>query len=141
MLPVHAETVRLFLHILGATVWVGGQIVLGGLVPVVRAVGGRDTVSAVARRFQWVAWPGFALLLVTGVWNLVAIHASDQSSQYLTTLFVKLLLVAVSGVAAALHIVVARRRPALGGALAGIALLAALAATFLGVLLAGPQPV
>lgn len=36
MLPVHAATVRLFLHVLGATVWVGGQIALAGIVPVVR---------------------------------------------------------------------------------------------------------
>jgi putative copper export protein len=135
VLPVHAASVRLFLHILGATVWVGGQIALAAVVPVVRAHGGRDAARAVARRFQLVAWPAFALLLVTGVWNLFAVHASDQSSQYLTTLFVKLLLVGLSAAAAAAHIVVARRNPAVGGALAGIALLAALGALFYGVLL------
>ena len=135
MLPVHAASVRLFLHILGATVWVGGQIALAAVVPVVRAHGGRDAARAVARRFQLVAWPAFALLIVTGVWNLFAIHAADQSSEYLTTLFVKLLLVGVSGACAAAHIVVTRRNPAVGGALAALALLAALAALFLGVLL------
>ena len=76
-----------------------------------------------------------ALLLATGVWNLFAEKVGDASGSYLTTLFVKLLLVGVSGAAAAGHIVVARRRPALGGALAGVALLAALGATFLGLLL------
>jgi putative copper export protein len=135
VLPVHAATVRLFLHILGATVWVGGQIALAAVVPVVRAGGGRDAARAVARRFQLVAWPAFALLLVTGVWNLFAVHASDQSSQYLTTLLAKLLLVGVSAAAAAGHIVVTRRNPAVGGALAGVALLAALGALFYGVLL------
>ena len=136
MLPVHLSTVRLFLHIFGATVWVGGQIVLAAMVPVVRRIGGADAARAVARRFQQVAWPAFALLIVTGVWNLFAVHAGDQSSAYLTTLFVKLLLVAVSGIGAALHTVYAKRNPALGGALAGLGLLAALAATFAGVLLA-----
>ncbi len=135
MLPIHVTTVRLFLHVLGATVWVGGQIALAAVVPVVRRLGGPDTVRAAARRFQQVAWPAFALLVVTGIWNLFAEKAADQSSQYLTTLFVKLLLVGVSGAAAAGHIVIARRRPALGGALAGVALLAALGATFLGLLL------
>jgi putative copper export protein len=135
VLPVHAATVRLFLHILGATVWVGGQIALAALVPIVRAHGGRDAARAVARRFQFVAWPAFLLLVVTGVWNLFAVHASDQSSEYLTTLLVKLLLVGLSAAAAAGHIVVTRRNPAVGGALAGIALLAAVAALFLGVLL------
>ena len=135
MLPVHVATIRLFLHVLGATVWVGGQIALGAVVPVVRKVAGVDAVRATARRFQQVAWPAFALLLGTGVWNLFAVKVGDASSSYLTTLFVKLLLVGISGAAAASHIVLARRRPALGGAMAGIALLAALGATFLGLLL------
>jgi putative copper export protein len=135
VLPIHASSVRLFLHILGATVWVGGQIALAAVVPVVRAHGGRDAARAVARRFQLVAWPAFALLLVTGIWNLFAVHAGDQSSQYLTTLFVKLLLVGLSAACAAAHIVVTRHNPAVGGALAGIALLAALGALFYGVLL------
>jgi len=136
VLPVHAETIRLFLHILGASVWVGGQVVLAGVVPVVRKFGGIETARAVARRFQLIAWPAFVLLLVTGVWNLFAVNVSEQSGSYLTTLMVKLLLVAVSGICAAGHIVVVRRQPALGGMLAGLALLAALAATFVGVLLA-----
>lgn len=136
MLPVHVTTIRLFLHILGATVWVGGQIVLAGLVPVVRRTGGTDATRAVARQFQFIAWPAFVLLLATGVWNLFAVHAGDRTSEYLTTLLVKLLLVGVSGACAAAHIVVTRSRPALGGALAGLALLAALGATFFGVSLA-----
>ena len=135
MLPVHVTTIRLFLHVLGATVWVGGQIALGAVVPVVRKVAGVDAVRATARRFQQVAWPAFALLLATGVWNLFAVKVGDASSSYLTTLLAKLLLVGISGAAAASHIVLARRRPALGGAMAGVALLAALGATFLGLLL------
>ncbi len=136
MLPVHASTIRLFLHVFAAIVWVGGQIALAVLVPVARRAGGVETTRALARRFQLVAWPAFALLVATGVWNLFAVHAGDESSSYLTTLFVKLLLVGVSGAGALAHTLLARRRPALGGALAGVALLAALAATFLGVLLA-----
>ena len=136
MLPVHASTIRLFLHIFGATVWVGGQIALAALVPVVRRVGGRDTARAVARRFQLIAWPAFALLVITGIWNLVEVNVADQSSAYLTTLMVKLSLVAVSGIGAAGHILFARTRPTLGGMLAALGLLAALGATFTGVLLA-----
>ncbi len=138
MLTVHASTIRLFLHVFAATIWVGGQIVLAALVPVARSAG-IETTRAIARRFQMVAWPAFAVLVATGAWNLVAVHVGDQSSAYLTTLVVKLALVAVSGAGAFGHILVARRSPALGGMLAGLALLAALAATFLGVLLAGPS--
>ncbi len=136
MLPVHAATIRLYLHVLGATVWVGGQVVLAAVVPVVRQFGGIETARAAARRFQLVAWPAFGLLLVTGIWNLFAVNAGEQSGSYLTTLSVKLILVGVSGIGALAHILVARRRPALGGIFAALALLAALGATFVGVLLA-----
>lgn len=136
MLPVHVATIRLFLHVLGATVWVGGQVALAGVVPVVRRFGGIEAARAVARRFELIAWPAFAVLVGTGVWNLFAVNVADQSGGYRTTLFVKLILVAVSGTAALGHILVVRSRPALGGILAALALLAALSATFVGVLLA-----
>jgi uncharacterized membrane protein len=136
VLPVHAAAIRLFLHVLGATVWVGGQVALAALVPVVHQFGGIETARAVARRFQLIAWPAFILLLLTGIWNLFAVNVGQQSGRYLTTLWVKLILVAVSGIGALAHTLVARRRPALGGILAALALLAALGATFVGVLLA-----
>jgi putative copper export protein len=135
MLPVYASTFRLFLHILAATVWVGGQIVLAALVPLVRRIGGAESTRAVARRFQQVAWPAFAVLVATGIWNITAVHVGDQSGSYRTTLIVKLVLVVVSGACALGHTLLARRRSALGGAMAALALLAALGATFLGVLL------
>jgi len=135
VLPVYASTVRLFLHIAAATVWVGGQIVLAALVPAVRRAGGPESTRVVARRFQLVAWPAFAVLVATGIWNLAAVHVGDQSAAYRTTLVVKLVLVVISGAGALGHILLARRRPALGGGLAGLALLAALGATFVGVLL------
>jgi uncharacterized membrane protein len=133
VLPVHASTIRLFLHVLAATVWVGGQIVLAALVPAVRRAGGAESTRAVARRFQLVAWPAFVLLVATGIWNLMEVAIGDRSSAYLTTLSVKLVLVVVSGACAFGHTMLARRRPALGGVLAGLALLAALGATFLGI--------
>jgi hypothetical protein len=58
-----------------------------------------------------------------------------RSGSYLATLSLKLILVAVSGIGALAHILVARRRPALRGLFAALALLAALGATFVGVLL------
>ena len=71
MLPVDLETVRLFLHVLAATIWVGGQLVLAALVPALRAAGA-DVPRAAARAFNRVAWPAFAVLVLTGIWNIVA---------------------------------------------------------------------
>jgi putative copper export protein len=135
MLGVSWDTIRLFLHVLAATVWVGGQLTLAALVPVLRRFGS-DALGAAARRFNQVAWTAFGVLVVTGIWNIVAVRSQiSNSASYRTTLIVKLLVVAVSGVTAALHMRsrTARSR-AVFGALTG---LSALAALFLGILLAG----
>jgi putative copper export protein len=133
VLTVSWDTVRLFLHVLAATVWVGGQLILAALVPVLRRFG-TEISRAAARRFNQVAWPAFAVLILTGIWNVIAVRAQISGS-YQTTLVVKLAVVAVSGITAALH---ARARSTAGlavfGALTGIS---ALTALFLGILLAG----
>lgn len=133
MLPVSVDTVRLFLHVLAATVWVGGQVTLAGLVPGLRSLS-PDAPRAVARRFGWIAWPAYGLLLLTGVWNLLEVDLGDRDSAYLATLLVKLLLVGLAGVAAAVH-GATRSRPllAVGGA---VAMVCSLAAVLLGVQLA-----
>ena len=133
MLGVTWDTIRLFLHVLAATVWVGGQLTLAALVPVLRKAGA-EIPKAAARRFNQVAWPAFAVLVITGVWNLIAVRSQVHGS-YETTLVVKLVVVLISGVTAALH---ARARGPAGravfGALTGVS---ALAALFLGILLVG----
>jgi putative copper export protein len=135
VLAVSWDTVRLFLHVLAATVWVGGQLTLAALVPVLRGFGAEATAAA-ARRFNQVAWVAFGILIITGIWNIAAFSSQvSHSASYRTTLIVKLVVVAVSGLAAALHIRASTARGrAVFGALAGIS---ALAALFLGVLLAG----
>jgi len=133
VLTVSWDTVRLFLHVLAATVWVGGQLTLAALVPVLRRPGA-DIPRAAARRFSQVAWPAFGVLIITGIWNIAAVRGQITGS-YRTTLIVKLIVVAISGITAALH--ARSRRPlwlAVFGALTGVS---ALAALFLGVLLAG----
>lgn len=133
MIAVSWDTVRLFLHVLAATVWVGGQLTLAALVPALRRLG-TEVPRAAARRFNQVAWPAFVILVVTGAWNIAAVRGQITGS-YRTTLIVKLAVVVISGLTAALH--ARSRRPApvaVFGALTGIS---ALAALFLGVLLAG----
>jgi putative copper export protein len=130
--PVDLETIRLFLHVLGATVWVGGQITLAALVPALRAAGA-DVPRAAANAFNRIAWPAFAVLVVTGVWNVAA--EGDQGAAYNHTLMAKYVLVLASGLTAYLHGRAATRRGmAVFGALTG---LTALGALFVGILLAG----
>jgi putative copper export protein len=116
-------------------VWVGGQLTLAGLVPGLRTISA-DAPRAVARRFQLIAWPAFAILIVTGIWNIAAVgklHHGDTS--WWVTLFVKLVIVAASGITAGIHAGVKNRAAlAIFGALTGVT---ALAALFFGVMLRG----
>jgi len=133
MLTVSWDTIRLTLHVLAATVWVGGQLTLAALVPALRRAG-PDLPRVVARQFSRVAWPAFGVLVLTGIWN-VAAESDRDHGRYRVTLMVKIAVVLLSGVAALLH--ARARRPAglaVWGAVSGAS---ALAAVFLGVLLAG----
>lgn len=134
MLPFTADALRLTLHVLAAAVWVGGQLAVAALVPALRREG--EGVPAVAaRRFAVLAWPAFAVLVATGVWNVVDVDVGDTATAYQVTLFVKLLVVLVAGVAAALH---SRARTKAGvAAWGGVGGLASVAALVLGVVLAG----
>ena len=133
MLSPSWDTVRLFLHVLAATVWVGGQLTLAALVPALRTAG-RDVPRAAARAFNRVAWPAFGVLIATGIWNMAAENGKNHGS-YRTTLTVKLAVVAASGLTAYLHARASSKAGlAVWGALTG---LTALGALFLGILLAG----
>ena len=132
VLPATLDAVRLFLHVLAATVWVGGQLVLAALVPVLRRVS-PEGPRAAARAFNRVAWAAFAVLIATGVWNVLAL--GDPGDAYRTTPIVKLVLVAASGITAFLHARASRRTAlAVFGALTGMT---AVGALFVGVVLAG----
>jgi len=132
VLPITSTTIRLFLHVIAATVWVGGQLTLAGLVPVLRTLD-PAAPKAVARQFNRIAWPAFGVLVLTGVWNLVEVKVGDASTAYQATLFAKLSIVALSGVSAFLHTQARTRRGlAIWGAISGVSTIAAL---FFGVLL------
>jgi len=130
-MDIDLETVRLFLHVLAATVWVGGQIVLAALVPALRAAGS-NVPRVAARAFNTIAWPAFGVLLLTGIWNVAA--EGDRGHAYEVTLIVKLVLVAISGASAYAHTKASTRTGlAAYGALTG---LSALATLFVGIVLA-----
>ena len=132
MLSPTLDSVRLFLHVLGASIWVGGQFALAGIVPTLRRTA-PDATKVVAQAFARVAWPAFGLTVVTGIWNMMAIDITAASGAYQGTLLLKLGVAILSGVFAAVHSA-GRSKVALavGGALGALTSLAAL---FLGVLL------
>lgn len=124
------DELRLFVHLLAATIWVGGQLVLAALVPALRGAG-PDVPAAAGRAFQRVAWPAFGVLILTGIWNVAAEPNGEGGYQGL--LIAKLSVVAVSGATAYRHShAPTPRARGLYGAATG---LSAVAALLLGVLL------
>ena len=97
------DTIRIMLHVLGVTVWLGGQIVLVGILPVLREANVEGLPAQVARAFMKVAAPAFALTFVTGIWNLIAVDLQAASSGYNAVFGIKFILVLVSGGAASVH--------------------------------------
>ncbi len=127
------DTVRLSLHVLGAAVWVGGQITLGALVPAARGLG-EGAARTLARAFARLEWPAYALVVVTGFWNVSAVGAGQPSS-WKIVLGVKIFVVLLAGVAAFLH---GRAKTKSGLALWGaVTALSSIAALVMGVMLAG----
>ncbi len=133
MIEPTLDSLRLALHVLSAAVWVGGQIVLGGLVPRLRA-SHPEALKTVANAYASVAWPAFFVAVVTGMWSILDIDAAAMDGSYHATLGIKIALVAVAGFAAAAHSASPKKSvKAIGGALG---LLTSLAALYLGILLA-----
>lgn len=135
MLAPALDIVRLSLHVTAAAIWVGGQIVMAGLVPTMRKGADPEVIRAVARRFADLAWPAFVVLVATGFWNVAAVHPSQQSTAWQVVFGVKIGVVVLAGAAAALHqFAKSRAGLAVWGSISGTA---ALAALVLGVALAG----
>ncbi len=134
MLASGLDTLRLTLHVLAATVWVGGQLVMMGLVGPARGLGG-DAPKVLAQAFARMAWPAYFVLIVTGFWNISTFTWAQQSTAWKTVLIVKIVVVLLAGVGAFLHQrATSKAQLALWGSVAGTASVAALV---MGILLAG----
>lgn len=133
MIQPSLNSLLTFLHILAVCVWLGGQIVLAGVVPKLRKTN-PDALSDIAKGYAAIAWPAMILIVFTGAWGLAEIDTSDQSSAYMITLGIKMLLVATAIIATVIHSNgTSKIAKGLGGS---IGLLATLFAAYCGVLLA-----
>jgi putative copper export protein len=132
MLSPSTATLRLFLHVIAASVWVGGQFALAGVVPALRRVSPAATKAA-AQAFARVAWPAYGVVVLTGMWSLMAVDITATSSAYQGTVLLKIAVAIASGVFAAIHAAgKSKLSLAIGG---GLGALTSVAAMFLGILL------
>ncbi|MFZ0249334.1 MAG: hypothetical protein WAL61_05265 [Acidimicrobiales bacterium] len=134
MLAPTVDTIRLTLHVLAAAVWVGGQIVMVGLVGPARGLGA-DAPKTLARAFARLAWPAYVVLLVTGVWNVTAVGYSSMDAAWKAVLMAKIAVVVLAGLGVLLHQrATTKRGLAVWGSVGGLASVVALV---MGILLAG----
>ena len=127
------DGVRLSLHVLAATIWVGGQFTLAGLVPTARGLG-PDAPKALARAFARIQWPAYAVLVLTGIWNVSAV-GQHQPHAWQVVLGIKIVVVAAAGIGAYLH--TRSSTPRGLAAWGAVAALSSLGALVTGVFLAG----
>lgn len=125
--------VRLTLHVLAASVWVGGQLVLAGLIPTVRRLGD-GAAQKVARAFARLSWPAFGVLIVTGIWNYAAM-GRHATAAWNAAFGVKIVVVLLAGAATRLH--TSATNAATRGLWASVSAFASIGALVLGVALAG----
>ena len=133
MISPTLESFRIFLHILAVAVWLGGQIVLAGLVPAIRT-SAPEALPKVAQAFARVAWPAMIVIVFTGMWGLTSSSASDSDTKYMVTFAVKMVMVFIAIAATIVHSQgSSKAAKAIGGALG---LLGSLLAAYAGILLA-----
>jgi uncharacterized membrane protein len=125
----------MFVHVLAAVVWVGGQLVLAGLMPAVRTLG-PEAPRTIARQFGRVSWPALLVLTFTGIWNALLIEFGDQPREYHVKFGIKMTFYLVTMFGAILHTMgptVGRSKPklrvpmlAIGGAASSLGAIGAL---------------
>lgn len=133
MISPTVDSIRTFLHLLAVAVWVGGQIVLAGIVPALRKAA-PTSLSVVAQQFARIAWPAMIIVIFTGVWGMGSVNVTDRSSEYLATFAIKMAFVGLAIVSTIIHSAgTSKAAKGIGGA---VGLLTSLLATYAGVLMA-----
>jgi len=120
-----ADEVLLWIHIVAASVWVGGLITLGALVTALRRAGAeRPLLQVMARRFGVVSWVAMAVAVATGVWQVSRLNIPWSDDR----LELKVGLVVLAAGLALLHQLTAKRTsPAVRGIIQAVILAVSIA--------------
>ena len=102
----------LWFHLLGMSVWIGGTITVGAIVPALRRSGAsREQLRAMARAFGRASWAALGVLVITGIWQMILLEDGAISD---VTFAVKLLLVGIAGLGVVMIRSVRERRRDIG---------------------------
>jgi len=111
------DAIVLWLHILGAVVFIGPQVFLAAIaVPALRGVGDarlrQDLLRKMTRGFGWLGGGALALAIVTGLWNLKVAQDNQNfdATRFFWTFNIKMVLVIAVVALTAAHGAVFGRR-------------------------------
>jgi uncharacterized membrane protein len=103
---VTSHEILKWIHLVAASVWTGGLIVLAFTVGAIRSrTDDREVLRAVARRFGVVSWTALGIALVTGFWMYTDFGLPWRDFELKGTLIV------IAVVLALVHQFTARRSP------------------------------
>ncbi|MEI7860034.1 MAG: hypothetical protein WCI26_09425 [Acidimicrobiales bacterium] len=131
---LNADVVRLFLHMLAASIWVGGQFVMLGVLEPARKIGSL-AMYRLCKMLAWLSWPALAVLVVTGIWNIMMFNGEPKSTAWTVVLWAKVGLVILAGLSAWLHGKIAVKWET--ETLAAVGTVSSVLALIFGVMLAG----
>jgi copper resistance protein D len=107
------EGLIVWLHLVAASIWVGGSIFIGVILSpmlstITRTVEERVVILIkIGRRFSYIAIPSFGILILTGIYNS-KVFLFDPSSLYQTSygiiLLIKIALVIATLIAYVIHV-------------------------------------
>lgn len=103
MRSIDLNAIRIFIHVLAISIWVGGQFTLAASAKALRAAG-PEIAGTAARGFARIAWPAFGVAWASGMWNLYAVRIQERPTDYQITVAIKLLAVLASGIVAFIHL-------------------------------------
>ena len=107
------QSIVFWIHLLAASTWVGSQVFMfAAVVPALRALGDEAArhraVVVLNRRFAWLGWGALAILVLTGIDNVIQRQHDydivfDYDFRYAWIFVVKLVLVAAVIALTAIH--------------------------------------
>lgn len=100
---LNLDTIRIFIHVLAVAVWVGGQIAMMALVPILKDAGVDGLPAKAAQGFANIAFPALAVAIFSGIWNIISIDMANATMVWNIIFGIKFLLVILSGFGAVKH--------------------------------------
>ena len=117
------EIIKL-LHLVGASIWLGGMILMGAFVPVVKPLDSSGgVIKALANRFGQIGWYAYFLSIGTGLSMFLYAWSLSSLNIYF---HIKMTLLVITGVLTFLHTRLSSLKPAQKGMMQGLILISTL---------------